>query len=374
MLQNYDNSCGNCNRLNKSLTSFRFFAFLAVFFFHQLVFPLGYLGVQAFFVLSGFLLTAILVEAKNHQTTQDFFISFYGRRALRIFPVYYAYLLIVSLALAYLYFPQLKSDIPVVNRFYQQILWALSYTYNFFHASDSFKHTYLLTHFWSLAVEEQFYLLWPIVIYFTPKEKLKQVLLMIIVMGPLVRWLTGELVMSGAISWLGDDVGLVVYVLPFSHFDAFAMGGFFALYGRACSGRSLLGLLFVIVLLGWIAGAQGYSNFMNQGYAYVWGYSLFSLFFAGCLVTLKECNPRKGWLVSPVLVYLGAISYGLYIFHNAFIWLADLYLPTSSVLIKIPLVFMLTLLVSAASYRWLEQPCLKLKDRYFPTSTHNPRL
>jgi len=354
--------------LNNSLTSFRFFAFLAVFLFHQLVFPMGYLGVQAFFVLSGFLLTTILVELKSDQPVKNYFLSFYGRRALRIFPVYYAYLLIVGLALAFLYFPQLKSDIPVVNRFYQQLPWAASYTYNFFHASDTFKHTYLLTHFWSLAVEEQFYLLWPIVIYFTPKEKLKQVLLIIIAMGPLLRWLTGELVMSDAISWLGKDAGLVVYALPFSHMDAFAIGGFFALYGNACSGKSLLGLLLIIAALGWFTGAQGYSNFMNQGYAYVWGYSLFNLFFALCLATLKERNPASGWLVSPTMVYLGTVSYGLYVFHNAFIWLVGVYLPASSVLVKMPLVFVLTLIVSAASYRWLEQPCLRLKDRYFPTS------
>lgn len=331
---------------------------------------MGYLGVQAFFVLSGFLLTTILVDMKSHQHAKNYFLSFYGRRSLRIFPVYYAYLLVVSLALAFLYFPQLKSDIPVVNRFYQQLHWAASYTYNFFHASDNFKHTYLLTHFWSLAIEEQFYLLWPIMIYFVPKENLKQVLLAIIAMGPLVRWLTGELVLLDTISWLGDDVGLVVYALPFSHFDAFAIGGFYALYGKACSGRSLLGLFCIIMALGWVTGAQVYSNFMNKGYAYVWGYSLFNLFFALCLAALKERDPRKGWLVSPLLVYLGTISYGLYVFHNAFIWLVGICLPASPTLIKMPLVFVLTLALGAASYRWLEQPCLKLKDRYFPGTRH----
>lgn len=342
--------------------------------------PLGYLGVQAFFVLSGFLLTTILVESKNNPSGKSYFLSFYGRRALRIFPVYYAYLIVMSLALAYLYFPQMKSDVPVVNRFYQQLPWAATYTYNFFHASDSFKHTFLLTHFWSLAVEEQFYLLWPIAIYFIPKEKLKYFLVALIAAGPLLRWVTGEVVNAGQIAWLGKDVGLVVYALPFSHFDAFAMGGFYAMYGKQSSGKALLALIFIIVALGLLASTQGnsepdwlglgYSNFMNKGYAYVWGYSLFNLFFALCLVTLKERNPARGWLVSPLLVYLGAISYGLYVFHNAFIWLAGLYLPTASIFIKIPLVFVLTLALSALSYRYLEQPCLRLKDRYFPGKRH----
>ena len=82
--------------MNKGLTTFRFFAFLAVFLVHVGVFDAGYLGVQAFFVLSGFLLSPILVGMKSALSTQDYFVHFYGRRALRIFPIYYAYLFLIA--------------------------------------------------------------------------------------------------------------------------------------------------------------------------------------------------------------------------------------------------------------------------------------
>ena len=361
--------------INKSLTSFRFFAFFAVFLFHQLLFPLGYLGVQAFFVLSGFLLTEILVNNKQ-QGAPSYFATFYGRRMLRIFPVYYFYLLLVALLAAAFYFPEGKSDIPVINRFYNQLPWALTYTYNFFHASEWFKHTYLLTHFWSLAIEEQFYLLWPLLIFWIPQRHLKTTLLCIVVAGPLLRWYAGALVAAGSVSWLGKDAGLVVYVLPFSHLDAFAVGACAGLYGKSCPARYLWVLCGVIVVLGLfnsvLTGAVdwqswGYGNFMNAGSAYIWAYSLFNLLFALCLVYLRDRNPQSGWLVSAPLVYLGSISYGLYVFHNAFIWLVHWCWPAMALWWQVPLVFLLTLATSALSYHWLEQPCLRLKDRWFPS-------
>ena len=89
--------------MSKGLTSFRALAFFGIFLVHIKVYgsgnlgiDAGYLGVMAFFVLSGFLLTPILVEMKSNLNKKDFFIHFYGRRVLRIFPLYYSYLLIVA--------------------------------------------------------------------------------------------------------------------------------------------------------------------------------------------------------------------------------------------------------------------------------------
>ena len=83
--------------MNKGITSFRALAFIAVFLFHIHRVQAGYLGVLAFFVLSGFLLIPILIEMKESLSNKDFFTHFYGRRALRIFPLYYVYLLAVAL-------------------------------------------------------------------------------------------------------------------------------------------------------------------------------------------------------------------------------------------------------------------------------------
>ena len=78
----------------KSLDSFRFFAFFAVYLFHTNILGCGYLGVQAFFVLSGFLITPILLEMRQELNFKSYLIVFYSRRALRIFPLYYGYLVI----------------------------------------------------------------------------------------------------------------------------------------------------------------------------------------------------------------------------------------------------------------------------------------
>jgi len=77
--------------MSNGLTSYRALAFFAVFLFHMHLINFGYLGVQAFFVLSGFLLTPILIEMKRENSFRQYFIKFYGRRALRIFPLYFAY-------------------------------------------------------------------------------------------------------------------------------------------------------------------------------------------------------------------------------------------------------------------------------------------
>jgi len=360
------------------LTSFRFLAFCVVFLFHNAVLPLGYISLQSFFVLSGFLITAILVEMKQSHAGKDYFITFYKRRVLRIFPLYYIYLLVIALVAAPFFFPSHNSIFPEINRFYHQLGWASSYTYNFFHASNDFKRTQLLTHFWSLAIEEQFYLLWPIAIYHIPQRHLKKFLLTIIFAAPIMRWVSGELAVSGAFPWLSNDAGLVVYVLPFSHFDAFAIGGFFALYGKPCANKTIWLLLIGTILLGVAISAVfesyidwwGFADFMGHSHKYIWGYTLFNLCFALMLINIRERQSSGGFLGSEWLVYLGSISYGLYIFHNGFIWLVNQALPACSLPTRMLVSFLLTILLAALSYRYLEKPCLQLKDRFAPS----PRL
>lgn len=334
---------------------------------------MGYLGVQAFFVLSGFLITAILVESKGVMPTRDYFTSFYGRRALRIFPVYYAYLALVALIALPWFLPDGHSGIAKVDRFYNQLPWAATYTYNFYHMSENFRHTHLLSHFWSLAVEEQFYLVWPLAIFFIPAHRIKHFLLALIMAGPAIRLMTGLLV--------NGDAGLIVYVSPFSHLDAFAAGGLFALYGKGGSLRSIPLYFMMLLLAGLLSSVLfedrtdwwglGYSNFMQHSFKYVWGYTLFNLLVAHTLVTIRDrAADLPRFLSTPALVYLGSISYGLYVFHNAFIWLVDQIMPEAIIPLKILLSFLLTLVCSAASYRWLEKPCLALKQRYFPVDNH----
>ena len=174
----------------RGLDSFRAFSFIAVFAFHCGLFQCGYLGVQAFFVLSGFLLTPLLLTMKKELDTRSFFINFYGRRFLRIFPLYYLYTLIVLLICLIVVSRPNYTGIESIDRFLRQVPWVLTYTYNFFGETSYYEHTRLISHFWSLVVEEQFYLIWPVLILVINNKYLRKFLLITIFIDPTLRLLT----------------------------------------------------------------------------------------------------------------------------------------------------------------------------------------
>ncbi len=359
--------------LNKGLTSYRFFAFLSVYLFHFGFLDFGYIGVHAFFVLSGFLLTPILLEMKNDLPVKKYFIHFYGRRALRIFPLYFFYLICISI-IAYVALYIYEYDVN--NRFAQtleQLPYAATYTYNFFTIQADYKQTQTITHFWSLAVEEQFYLLWPLVLILTPKKKLMQVLLLVIITAPVVRLL----VASASLKWpdIFNSYSMTAYTFTFSSFDAFAIGGLFAVYVKSIKWQYILILIFMTFLLGVVTEyyslgnlkltALGFRSFMGDSYKYIWGFSLFSLIFACLLVKIKnrECLPSL--IEHPIFVYLGTISYGLYVYHFPIMYFFNAETPFLIKEIQLLVVFFLSLLVSVISYEFMEKRFLNKKDSFF---------
>src|SRR5258707_2269857 len=131
------------------LDGLRALAFLAVLGRHTDNFKFGWAGVQLFFVLSGFLITDILIQMKARLPRRDFFIKFYGRRFLRIFPLYYFYLLILVcfiLILPYLDFKPLQKE-PSEN-FWDQLRYAVSYLYDFYRAGASSTPSHFFYHLW----------------------------------------------------------------------------------------------------------------------------------------------------------------------------------------------------------------------------------
>lgn len=358
--------------MNKGLTSFRALAFFAVFFYHSSGrFCVGYLGVQAFFVLSGFLLTPILSDMKNDLDPRSYFVSFYGRRALRIFPLYYMYLFIVGLISLLVTNSESYSGIEGIDRFITQLPWALTYTYNIFHASYLYEHTHFLTHFWSLAVEEQFYLLWPLLIYLVASKHFKSLLLFAIILGPVFRLLTSIAVANDSFGILIDQIDLAVYVLPFSHVDAFAIGGFFALYQSGKSAISTWMMIFGVLVLGYSTQyiSTGDIDILSLGYApfmkdkYVWGYSVLNVFFAYTLVQVRDGMFMPLLFNNKWLHYLGKISYGLYVFHFPVLKVMS-YLTSGP--IKVFISFLLTVFISSLSYELFERRIINLKDVLFP--------
>ncbi len=362
--------------MNKGLNTFRTFAFLAVFLFHFEVFGCGYLGVQAFFVLSGFLITKILVDMKNDLSPGKYFYNFYGRRILRIFPLYYFFLFGVW-GISYLAKQFIEiNHLDAIDNFQDQFLWSLTYTYNFLHATTFFKHTPLVTHFWSLAVEEQFYLIWPFAIILINKKNYKTFLLIVIGLGPFIRAFTAYIVDINYSVHLLDVKDLVVYVLPFSHLDAFATGGFFALFRKSIKSKFiwiyLFSLMFIGMLTSWISTGQpglfslGFTKFMSDSYKYIWGYSAMNILFGLILANLKEHKFLPGIFENKWLDYLGKISYGLYVYHYPVIYITFSFFDFIPKFIQIPIALIITIIISILSYEFFEKKFLILKDRYFP--------
>ena len=361
--------------MNTGLTSLRALAIFAVFLLHAGMFDGGYLGVQAFFVLSGFLLTPIIIHMKKDLPTKVFFTHFYGRRALRIFPLYFVYLLLATIFALVI---SQQSDYvakPSIDNFLDQIFWALSYTYNFYHASANFQTSHFVTHFWSLAVEEQFYLLWPLLIFVTAKEKMKSLLLALILLGPLIRLLMALTAANGLIPFFSTDVDTVIYVLPFSHIDAFAIGGYFALYEKSRSKNFTRIIISAAIAIGLITSyiSTGYINILNVGYApfmadsykYIWGYSVLNAVFALILLQTRDRKFCPRLLETRFMQYMGEISYGLYVFHYPVLWLVNEYMHNVSIIVLIPLALIITIIISTISYELMEKRFINLKDRFF---------
>jgi peptidoglycan/LPS O-acetylase OafA/YrhL len=321
-------------------------------------------------------------------STRAYFLNFYGRRSLRIFPLYYTYLAVLGVGGAIAIATGLAP--ATVRIAGQQYVYAVTYTYDFFHASSEFIHSWLLTHFWSLAVEEQFYLVWPLVILYVNEQRLKHLLLLIIVAGPLIR--IGEVALAtGPMATLFHHrLELVIYVLPFSHIDAFAVGGYMALFGRTPRRSLVATYLVALIAVGLITErlatgttgtgmSLGYGEFMHDSWKYVWGYSCFNVLFGCFLLLLRDRQMAPSIMEHPVLVYLGRISYGLYVYHFAIIFALSLTkverlynAPIAWRVISAIAMLSVTILVSVVSYELLEAPFLRMKDRFFPTGVVRP--
>lgn len=370
--------------MHRGLDAFRAFAFLAVFLYHVRLLPFGYLGVDAFFVLSGFLITPILADMRQRLPPSLYFLHFYGRRSLRILPLYFSYLAIAAVCVYVALTQSLTTQTDVLVSFVDQLPYALTYTYDFFHASRQFVQNPLLTHFWSLAVEEQFYLLWPFAVLLVPRTKLRPFLVALVIAGPLVRLAEAWLVTSAIGGIFNERMDLTIYVLPFSHVDAFAIGGYMALNSRRPARGTIAGYAAVLVVVGliterWNTGsnalALGYGPFMSDSWKYVWGYTSVNLLFAWLLALIRDRQLLPAVLEHPALVYLGRISYGLYVYHFAVIWL--MFPPELAALESQPgvrawravyavAILGITIMISGMSYWLLEEPCLKAKNKYFP--------
>ncbi len=366
------------------LDGLRAVAFLIVFFFHTRNLPFGWLGVQLFFVLSGFLITDILLRMKEKLPRREFFIKFYGRRFLRIFPLYYFYLILIAVFI--FIFPALKLNLlnAEIGKGYLNQVWvAALYVYDFFHASAFFERSRFFTHLWSLSVEEQFYLLWPLLIFLTPRDKFKQLCFTAIGLGFIFRLIITLVYRTQALPFLSNDPQQAVNVLPFSHLDAFAFGAYISRFEIPRPRLQLFVLAIFIPLVGLFTDylskgtmtfALGYDLPMTGYYKEVWAYTLLNYLFAVLIYCVARTNLFTQILDSAPLRYLGKISYGLYVYHYGVIALVAALFKKYGLeySMRSPQMFLaamsITLLIATVSFYLLEKPIIDLKDKLFRVS------
>ena len=369
------------------LDGLRAIAFLLVFALHTEYIQIGWVGVSLFFILSGCLITSILLEMKKNLSSKEYFIKFYGRRFLRIFPLYYFYLLGIGLLTSWLIsIPYHPNDMQIVL---DQIWYAVGFVYDFFFTTAAFQPSRFLDHFWSLSVEEQFYIFWPVLILLAPEKCLRKLFLSFIVLGPVFRLVYYFLHTSGVFGFLVAEPPLAIYSLPFSHMDAFAFGAYINCFSLSKAKQQFYWLAALILTIGFASQyiatggvgkllAFGYPLRLPYGYQFIWGYTLLNYFFAILIYGVVQ----EGWLTRSLewhpLRYLGKISYGLYVYHFPIVWfsgrIAELgvappLLQPLSALIALSA----TILIASMSFYFIERPIINLKDRFFPLhSTNRP--
>jgi peptidoglycan/LPS O-acetylase OafA/YrhL len=365
----YDSNDARCmNTRLVELDGLRGIAIALVVLFHLGLFPPGWIGVQLFFVLSGYLISEILLTARE-KPFPIYLARFYWRRSLRIFPLYFFYLIITSILFTATYEPKsFEVDWPFL----------VTYTTNFgrlrvIDVGPAFNHL------WSLAVEEQFYLLWPLTVYFCPLASLKRIIVAIIVFSPILR--AGSYVLIRYLGYDDEFAGRAVYVLPFTQFDAFAFGSAVAVWnlksfryprGVIVAVGSLTAMLGAAVILHQhfayrlaFKASLGYQMYLLADNGFIWAYTLLNLLFAAAVVCAIQRLPAGGFLRNRILRRTGVISYGIYVYHvPVLIGLKRLFgtFSENHTLATFAAYLMVLFAVSELSFRFIEKPFLSMKN------------
>ncbi|MGN6353575.1 MAG: acyltransferase family protein [Parafilimonas sp.] len=365
----------------KSLDGLRAIAIILVMSFHAEITHFGWLGVQLFFVLSGFLITGILwKEKQNTESTLSFkFKKFWVRRSLRIFPLYFGYLLFITFTYLLFHFPSYYSE-------YASYLF--TYTFNYTRSLPGWQGNPLFTHLWSLSVEEQFYLFFPLIIFLCPQRFIKTLMVAVIFLSPVTRFLLGEYYTAKGMT--EPVVADIVYWNTLSHLDAFFMGGLIPVLSLDKKikkpQRIFTGALVIAIIAGIINFANtdsgkyffndlGYNSGQTHLYQHVWHYTVLNFLFASFILALISYNSNKIFasirklLETNWMVNVGKVSYGMYLFHWAILeYVCNRIFTTDNLALKVVVFipYVITVyLVASLSFRVYESRFLKLKDTLF---------
>ena len=300
--------------------------------------PLGHLGVRVFFVISGFLITGLLLRELD-STKHINLGKFYLRRTLRIFPPYYFFVLIIIIV-------QVVGWIKLAP---DDVLHALTYTVNY-HTVNS----WYIGHAWSLSVEEQFYLLWPAVLLFVGKSRGIWIAFSVIALCPLIRlsiWYLFPSLLRYEIIYRSETVA-----------DSIAVGCVLAgaqewLKRQRPYHKILDSRLFILVpIVIYYISLLPISSRLNL---LLW-ITVQNVGIAACIAwSVKNCSGKVGGVLnSKPMVFLGVMSYSIYLWQQPF-----LNPKSSAIICRFPLNLILLGAASLASYYFIERPSLRIRQR-----------
>ncbi|MGD0842436.1 MAG: acyltransferase [Candidatus Acidiferrales bacterium] len=323
--------------------------------FHsQQLFSDGWMGVDLFFVLSGFLITGILVDTKK---SQGYFKNFYVRRCLRIWPLYFSLIFFMFVVVRFLgpseYHEVLQRSSP---------WWAFPLFLQNFLVPISTNAAGPLGVTWSLAIEEQFYVVWPLVVRFCSPTWLRRVCIAEICISPALRYYLSL-----------HQVDL--YTNVFCRLDGLMAGALLALLVRSdefVPSKWLRRAWILLVIAAPLA-------FVTEAYHARWIVFSFTALASASFIYVSVFSPRKwiqGVMNNRFLIYTGTISYGLYLLHKIPSGIVEALHLDRHRFVPLPFIFVTSFALAALSWNLLEKPSLNLK-RFFeskPVERASPGL
>lgn len=312
----------------------------------SVVLRFGYLGVDIFFVLSGFLITKILIDG-DQKSFQKAIKNFFAKRFLRIFPIYYI-CITYCLILGMISIPEAKYN----------YLYLSNYFYSFVDTPSPLRHT------WSLAVEEQFYIFWPFLVLLVPLKKLTKIL----IISSLALILFSFILVF---EYFSDEVAEMLAVRAvFFRILSLATGSLIALntgfFIRYSNTKTLLILALAIFPIS--QALLRYYNFEGSTIVLLflftgWSTSIFLLVLNS---NSYKTNIQK-LLQNRLIVYVGKFSYGLYLYHYIILHQMGIrhgYQVNGSTIQDLFMALFIIFSISILSFEIIEKPILKLKKKF----------
>jgi peptidoglycan/LPS O-acetylase OafA/YrhL len=338
----------------EGLDAWRGIAVLIVMFAHYFITTsigqLGWVVVEMFFVLSGFLITGILLKAKQYPKT--FFRYFYIRRALRIVPFYFLFLTAFYISIFVF-----KRD-HLLHYYTENWGYYYSFLQNWLFSIKGLPAEYYLNHLWSLSVEEQFYILWPFIIFYIPEKYLLTFLVSFTILICAIR----------VILWFHYPYEIGIYYCnTFTRIDSICLGCILATHG-GIKQKYLSKILQIICLVIIASAIVAYKNtfFTNPFFATI-GYTIVAFYFFLLLDSYVKSKRasfiKRNWFFNNS----GKISYSMYLIHMPIYLLIKAKIPNHLLAVFVSFVF--TYLLSMVIYQYFELKFLNLKQYFVPGKT-----